>query len=142
YRATALVMLDTRKAKVTNTADVLNTPNTFDIAAVQTEIEVLRSSTLLGRVVDKLKLDSDPGFGEQKPSPLRPLMAQTKNGIVSFIGASSDSVQPKASAGENTPRARAIAALERNLSILPRNRSYVIGVAIDSVDPAKAKRIV
>src|SRR5262249_1287306 len=46
------------------------------------------------------------------------------------------------SAGENTPRARAIAALDRNLSILPRNRSYVIGVAIDSVDPAKAKRIV
>src|SRR5690349_16322550 len=42
YRATALVMLDTRKAKVTNTADVLS-GLTVDVAAVQTEIEVLKS---------------------------------------------------------------------------------------------------
>src|SRR3954467_12429836 len=49
YRATALVMLDTRKAKVTNTTDVLGGIS-VDISAVQTEIEVLRSANLLGRV--------------------------------------------------------------------------------------------
>ena len=62
YRATALVMLDTRKAKVTNTTDVLGGLS-VDIPAVQTEIEVLKSANLLGRVVDKLHLERDPEYG-------------------------------------------------------------------------------
>src|SRR5215510_1799326 len=62
YRATALVMLDSRKARVTNTPDVVG-GLTLDIPAMQTEIEVLRSVNLLGRVVDKLRLDQDPEYG-------------------------------------------------------------------------------
>src|SRR5712664_838592 len=59
YRATALVMLDARKARVTNTTDVLG-GLTLDIAAMQTEIEILRSVRVLNRVADKLGLDQDP----------------------------------------------------------------------------------
>src|SRR5260370_42175135 len=55
YRATALAMLDTRKARVTNTPDVVG-GLTLDIPAMQTEIEVLRSVRLLGRVCHKLSL--------------------------------------------------------------------------------------
>src|SRR3954470_1810246 len=66
YRATATVMLDTRKARVTNTSDVLG-GLTADLPVIQTEIEVLRSSGLLGRVVDKLHLERDPEFGAAAP---------------------------------------------------------------------------
>src|SRR5262245_45078836 len=69
YRATALVMLDPRKARVTNTADVVG-GLTLDIPAMQTEIEVLRSVSLLGRVVDKLRLDQDPEYGAKPTSAL------------------------------------------------------------------------
>src|SRR5262245_31859 len=69
YRATALVMLDTRKVRVTNTPDVVG-GLTLDIPAMQTEIEVLRSVGLLGRVADKLKLDQDPEYGAEPISTL------------------------------------------------------------------------
>ncbi len=138
YRATALVMLDTRKAKVTNTADVLGGP-TYDIAAVQTEIEVLRSSSLLGRVSDKLKLDEDSEFGAAPESALRKVLVEIKGSYQSIAGGPAEKASPARTDG---PRLRAIATLTRNLSTVSRNRSYVIAVSMDSVDPAKAKRII
>lgn len=139
YRASALVMLDTRKAKVTNTTDVLSGMN-VDIAAVQTEIEVLKSANLLGRVVDKLKLDQDPEYGAAKPSFLRTLMGNARAIYDSWSG---NGIPPTAGASvDSGPRARAIAELARNIQIATRGRSYVIGVSVDSADPEKAKRIV
>src|SRR4029450_1680972 len=67
YRATALVMLDTRKARVTNKPDVVGAL-TWDIAVMQTEIEVLRSVGLLDRVADMLELDQDPEYGAKPTS--------------------------------------------------------------------------
>lgn len=139
YRATALVMLDTRKAKVTNTADVLSGLS-VDVAAVQTEIEVLRSASLLGRVVDKLRLDLDREYGSAPPSMISLAIGQMRAIYNGLVGAGA---QPsRAQAEDNAPRARAIAALTRNVQIATRGRSYVISVSLDSVEAAKAKRIV
>jgi polysaccharide biosynthesis transport protein len=139
YRATALVMLDSRKAKVTNTADVL-TGMAIDIPAIQTEIEVLRSANLLGRVVDKLNLAQDPEYGAARPSALGSIIRDIRGRVDSWIN--SDRPTGNSRLGEDGPRLRAIAALQRNLSIASRGRSYVISISIDSADPAKAKRII
>ncbi|HLG45003.1 MAG TPA: polysaccharide biosynthesis tyrosine autokinase [Reyranella sp.] len=138
YRASALVMLDTRKAKVTNTTDVL-TGTPVDITAVQTEIEVLRSASLLGRVVDRLRLDLDPEYGNAPPSVISLALGTGRAFVERVLGLSS---KPKEQAGDNTPRARALTVLAQNLQIATRGRSFVIAISLDSVQGAKAKRIV
>jgi exopolysaccharide transport family protein len=139
YRASALVMLDTRKAKVTNTTDVLST-GLIDIPAIQTEIEVIRSASLLGRVVDKLHLDIDPEFGALRPTVVGAVIQQAKGFVAKYIPFQKGA----APTGPDVDAAklRAIAVLTRNLVTVVRGRSYVISVSVDSSDPRKAKRIV
>lgn len=139
YRATALVMLDTRKAKVTNTTDVLG-GLTVDISVIQTEIEVLKSATLLGRVVDKLKLGEDSEYGAGTPSLLSQAIGTVRGLYQDLVG--KEALQRRQLPTDNGPRSRAIVALSRNIQIATRGRSYVIGISLDSVDPGKAKRIV
>ena len=139
YRATALVMLDTRKAKVTNTADVLSGMAT-DLPAIQTEIEVLRSASLLGRVVDKLHLERDPEYGAAPPNALTLVGRELRARYDSLFDPDRNNASSRRV--EEGPRARAIAALQRNLAIASRGRSYVISIALDSVEAAKAKKIV
>jgi succinoglycan biosynthesis transport protein ExoP len=140
YRATALVMLDTRKVRVTNTPDVVG-GLTLDIPAMQTEIEVLRSVSLLGRVVDKLGLDQDPEYGAE-PIGILGLVRREVNSIYeSWIGLDAGK-RRAAQEIDETPRARAIASLDSRIRVATRSRSYVIAVSLDSALPAKAKRIV
>jgi capsular exopolysaccharide synthesis family protein len=139
YRSSALVMLDTRKARVTNTADVLTT-GMVDIPAIQTEIEVIRSAGLLGRVSDKLQLDLDPEFGAAEPGLLSIMVRRVTEFATTYISFG-DERSPR-SATENQAKTRAITALSRNLTTVVRGRSYVISVSVDSNNPAKAKRIV
>src|ERR1700722_3743199 len=138
YRATALVLLDTRKIKVTNTTDVLSGLNA-DVTAIQTEIEVLKSTELLGRVVDKLKLGEDPEFGAVPPGTFAQLVRGARQQLAGLMG-SGDPVKDRQL--DSNPRARAIVVLARNLVVTPRGRSFVFGVGVDSVEPAKAKRII
>ena len=124
YRATALVMLDTRKTKVTNTPDVIG-GLTLDIPAMQTEIEVLRSVSLLGRVVDKLRLDQDPEYGAEPISTLGLAVKEVRSIYNRWIGLDADK-ERATEAIDNTPRAHAIASLELRLRVATRSRSYVI----------------
>jgi exopolysaccharide transport family protein len=140
YRATALVMLDTRKVRVTNTPDVVG-GLTLDIPAMQTEIEVLRSVSLLGRVADKLRLDQDPEYGAEPISPVGLAVREVRSIYESWIGLDADKGRA-AHVVDDTPRARAIASLDWRLRVATRSRSYVIAVSLDSTIPAKAKQIV
>jgi exopolysaccharide transport family protein len=139
YRSSALVMLDTRKAKVTNTTDVLST-GLVDIPAIQTEIEVIRSASLLGRVVDKLHLDADPEFGASRPTVIGSLIQQGKDFVARYIPFQKAPGVPGADI--DAAKLRAITTLTRNLVTIVRGRSYVISISVDSSDPRKAKRIV
>src|SRR5229473_2308137 len=138
YRATALVMLDTRKARFTNMPDVVS-GLTLDIAAMQTEIEVLRSVTLLGRIADKLGLDQDPEYGAKPISTLGLAVREVRSIYKRWIGVDADDGHA-AQATDNSSRARAIESLESRLRIAGRGRSYVIELSLDSAVPAKAKQ--
>lgn len=139
YRSTALVMLDTRKAKVTNTTDVLTT-GMLDIPAIQTEVEVIRSDSLLGRVVDKLHLDTDPEFGARRPSVVGSMIQQAKSFVARYIPFQKTAGGPTSDV--DAAKLRAIGVLTRNLLTTVRGRSYVISISVDSSDPRKAKQIV
>ena len=140
YRSSALVMLDTRKARVTNTTDVLTT-GLIDIPAMQTEIEVLRSATLLGRVSDKLRLDIDPEFGAAPVGFIGGIIGDVRQYVGKWLPAEAPAPDRSRNA-QDGPRARAVAALTRALTTATRGRSYVIAISVDSRDPTKAKRLV
>jgi capsular exopolysaccharide synthesis family protein len=139
YRATALVLLDTRKIKVTNATDLISAP-LIDTAAVQTEIEVLRSAALLGRVVDKLQLAKDSEYGAVRESALSQAIRQVKAAYYAAVGTTPSEID--GSLNEDRARLRAIVRLQGEVSIVTRSRSFVIAVWVDSVDRVKAKRIV
>jgi exopolysaccharide transport family protein len=139
YRATAYVMIDSRKAKVTNTPDVLGGITT-EISALQTEIEVLKSASLLGRVVDKLHLERDEEYGAAPPSAISQFIGQVSSTVGGWLN--KDRAPPRTTTPEETARLRAITTLSRNVGVAVRNRSYVIAVSIESASPAKAKQLV
>jgi exopolysaccharide transport family protein len=103
-------------------------------------MEVLRSTSLLGRVVDKLHLDVDPEYGAHPPSLLKQLVSSVGSRLVSW--GITGSVPDGDDADENKPRAEAIEGLKRNLAVNLRGKSYAIAISIDSTDRRKAKRIV
>lgn len=61
YTSQAQLTLDLRKTKVTNIEDVVS-GLTAESSVIGTEMDILRSSSLVGRVVDKLRLAQDPAF--------------------------------------------------------------------------------
>ena len=63
YLATAQVALERTAEQVIKVDSVIPTTDP-DSAAVDTEVQVLRSPELIGRVVDRLKLERDPSFNE------------------------------------------------------------------------------
>jgi len=139
YRATALVMIDSRKAKVTNTPDVLSGITT-EIAAIQSEIEVLKSSSLLGRVVDKRSLDRDPEYGAAPPSLLSQVIGQVRTVYSGWFN--TEASRAHSASPDDAAKLRAIAILSRNVAVTVRNRSFVIAVSLESAVPARAKELV
>ena len=69
YKATALVMLDQRQNKVEDVGAILSGLAT-DPTSIENQVQILRSRSLMLRVIDKLHLDQDPEFGPAKPSAL------------------------------------------------------------------------
>lgn len=70
YTATASVMFAAEKPNVIDLKDILADP-AFSKDTLQNEVEVLRSTTLLDRVVDELGLRSDPEFNPTLRPPGR-----------------------------------------------------------------------
>src|SRR5262245_58914073 len=83
YKASARLLLDTRTFKVLSTEAALSGVDTMNLGAIQSELEVIQSEFLIGRVVDKLGLANNPDFNGTRPpgfidsafQPLRDLWA-------------------------------------------------------------------
>lgn len=118
YTAVAQVALDLSAEQVI-AVDQVTPAVEPDSAAVDTEVQVLRSPELAGRVVDALRLDRDPEFnpaiGESAPPP-------------------SDRVDPQG-------RGRAVSTLLSNLDVNREGLSYAITVAYESPSATTAARI-
>lgn len=88
YLATAQVALERTAERVINVDSVVPTADP-DSAAVDTEVQALRSPELVGRVVDRLRLDRDPEFNsaaEQGPPAVRPDLVGRQRAIGALLG--------------------------------------------------------
>ena len=116
YVATAQVALDRTAERVINVDSVVPTTDP-DSAAVDTEVQALRSPELAARVVDRLRLDRDPDFnkaaGEGAASPGPDLIG----------------------------RQRAISTLLGGLTVKRDGLSYAISVSFEGGSAAQAAQI-
>src|SRR5882757_2058118 len=90
YKASSRIMLDTRTSKVVSTEQALSGVDTLNLGAIQSELEVIQSEFLIGRVVDRLGLASNPEFNGTKPpgfldSSLAPIRDLWHSGIASLL---------------------------------------------------------
>jgi exopolysaccharide transport family protein len=140
-------MIDTRKHDVTNVNEVLSgLPD--DSSVVDTEVEILKSRSLAGRVAQSLKLDQDPEFNPKlkKPSLIQNILEGPANAVHALFKASApqQSVNANAAAAELESRRTlegVVDSLLKRLTVRRSGLTYVIGINFESVDPTKAALI-
>jgi capsular exopolysaccharide synthesis family protein len=137
YTATANVMLDTRKEKVANVEEVLS-GLPADSAAVDTEVEVLKSRQLAERVTKELKLEEDPAFNGalSKPKGIKALLG----GLFHIVAAPPKDIQESAVAQQKAHE-RIVDRVLAGLSVKRSGLTYVINVSYVSPSPQKAATI-
>jgi len=141
YQSTASIMLDTRREQVVDMQAVLsNLPS--DTFVVDSEVQVLQSPALARRVVQKLHLEQDPEFNATlRPQtilsmPMNAAKAAFHTVCVWFGLAPATDVNGPARRQEAV-----VEAFEKNLTITRQGLTYVINIAFNSQDAAKAVRI-
>jgi polysaccharide biosynthesis transport protein len=141
YRASARVMLDTRKFKAVSTEQALSGFDTMNVGALQTELEIIKSEDLLGRVVDKLGLAANPDFNGSKPpdfvtdamAPLRNLWGMALATLVPSPPRATPAQTQKVRAEDSDPRRRrAIGAIASHLTVTLVGRTFIILIAVET----------
>ena len=121
YKASARIMLDTRTFTPVKAEAALSGVDTMNMGAIQSELEVIQSEFLIGRVVDRLGLASNPEFNGTKPpgfldSSLAPIRELWHSGIASLLA------PPQARQPQTAPAAPARAAPSRRQRSRPPHR--------------------
>jgi succinoglycan biosynthesis transport protein ExoP len=141
YRASARVMLDTRKFKAVSTEQALSGFDTMNLGALQTELEIIKSEDLLGRVVDKLGLATNPDVnGTRPPDFLADVMAPIRNfwgmALATLVPSPPRAAAPqtqKIRAEDADPRRRAaIGVIASHLAVTLVGRTFIILISVES----------
>ena len=77
YRASAKVMFDIQQSNVVNIQEVL-VDQQFDASKLEDQVEVLRSTNLIERVINELNLDDNPEFNPSLREPELSLIDRAK----------------------------------------------------------------
>ncbi len=152
YRASAKVMFDLQSRNVVDVEQVLVRASGQDVS-LQDEIEVLTSTNLIGRVVDRLQLADLPEFNPALRPPRETLMtrmmAQFDTGSPAFetlrdfgvLPAPMDVANPIPVEPEDIRRA-VVTEVRQALSLRPIPGSKVIEVSFVSTRPDISARVV
>ncbi len=140
YTAEAVVMLDTRKTQVLDVQAVMSGLQS-DEAVVRSEVEVLKSPTLAGRVVDKLDLTTSKYLN---PALTPPTFWQRYNPVAMVRNLfAPDEPQQQMSPEEKklAERNAVIANVMGHVSVFNDGRSYIIKIRYDAPDPVLAASV-
>lgn len=138
HTAQALVFIDRQKAQVVDFQAVMNDV-AGDSAGVESEVEILRSRTVIRRVVEKLDLVADPEFNSRlRPAPL---IRINPIGWLKSLVAPSDPAPVDAAQKRERVLNSVIDAVLARTDIVRRGVTFVIEVNFTSDNPEKAARI-
>jgi succinoglycan biosynthesis transport protein ExoP len=153
YKASSRIMLDTRTFKVINSEAALSGVDTLNLGAIQSELEVVQSEFLIGRVVDRLGLASNPDFNGSRPpgfleATMAPIRELWQSGISSLLAppqpqraAPAAPARPARVDGSDPARRAAIATVASHLNVSLLGRTFVIVVTVESPDGTMSARI-
>lgn len=139
YEATATVEIDPRRTKISDMADVVSELDP-DSPTIDSQIEIIQSARIAGRVVDQLKLRDDAEF---QPGP--GWRTTIKDKIKRLIGRT-DAPTGDAAAGTGWAEAEeadllAVQMLRSRVSARRVGGSFLIEIAVKSKDAGKAAAI-
>src|SRR5215475_12444411 len=154
YKASSRIMLDTRTFKPVSTEQALSGVDTFNLGAIQSELEVIQSEFLIGRVVDRLGLANNPEFNGTKPpgfldTSLAPIRDLWHSGIASLLAPPKKDPKaaaagvPRGNRGDDSDPGRraAIGTVSGHLNVSLLGRTFVILVTVESTDGTMSARI-
>jgi polysaccharide biosynthesis transport protein len=137
YTATSQILLEPQRAKLPGSEFI--TDVSIDLAMIESQTAIIRSSEFLRRVVEKERLVSEPEFGSSAPS---------SPSLVANAGAANGSDQTG-----STLRAREEPAVAPNVLASTealkgavtvsagQGQGYVLAITVTSADPARAARL-
>ena len=135
YRAGSVVVLDVQPNRIVDFESVIGA-RTGDSAEVNTELEVLRARSLMGRVVDELDLVSDPEFNGRLAEP--GLIDRIKDWIkANIVGL--DLTPPAADPGR--VRDAVVSDLLTHVDVYNRPQTYVFQITVTTTDAEKSAAI-
>lgn len=143
YTASAQLLLDPRKEKAAGQDAVLSDV-VLDLPMVESQIAIIKSSSLLRRVVEKERLVNDPEFGAGPSGTGFDILASIKG----FFTRSEPAPKPAQTAQVSSDLADAspeVIATVENLkgavAVTRAGQALVLNVSFTSADPAKAARL-
>ncbi|MDB5504156.1 MAG: exopolysaccharide biosynthesis protein [Tardiphaga sp.] len=129
YTATSTVLVDPRRANVVETNQAVLSNFGTDDATIESQTLLIQSVAILQRVVDKLKLASDPEFMPH-PGLLDPVKALF-----------SSSTPAEGSNPADTARSRSVEILQRRMKVTRQGTTFLVDINISSEVPQKAAAI-
>ena len=139
YRATAVVILETQQDSVVDLQSVVGGMS-GDTSAVNSEVEVLKARSLMGKVVDRLDLMSDPEFNRELQEVS--LKQKLKDGIKELVQWSNAPQQDlPADVVAQRQQDKTVSALLESVSIRNVPQSLVFQITVESQGRSKAALI-
>ncbi len=145
YTAQAMLAIESRQNSVVDLEAVVSGLGT-DQAAIKTEIDVLKSRRLVGKLVDSMKLTGDPEFNSRLNdsrslfSYLNPMSYLSDSWKAAIFGTKPDTRTAEEIA--EATRAQVITAVAERLDVSNPPRSYTLNLTFESASAQKASRIV
>lgn len=138
FRSTAVVMLNTQQSQVVDIESVIGGLSA-DNAVIATEVEILKSRSLLGKVVDALRLVEDPEFNRIiAPDSL---FDQVKTDIRDLIGMPERELPGDEAARQMRMRNATIDGVLQHITVRNMPGSLVFQVTVETSSAEKSARI-
>jgi capsular exopolysaccharide synthesis family protein len=138
YSSVASVMLESREEQVVDLQSVVGGLSA-DTTAVNTEVEVLTSRSLIGKVVDELNLMDDPEFNSALTPPSR--LDTWKAAVKQVLGLIPEEDAAPTPEDERMRKEAVVQSVTRHLSVRNVPQTLVFDITANSIDPIKAAQI-
>lgn len=144
YRSTSVVVLDTSLSQFTDLSNVVNGLS-GDSEEVTTEVQILQSRRLAGKVVDQLDLTRDPEFNValRDPGFVDRMKANVKNAITTYvpIGAATGGSGFTQEQRQKVTHDRVVTELLSSFSVYNVPNSLVFRITVETNSPVKSATI-
>lgn len=134
YKAELLLLLDPRSTPMAMFEDAAAHGLPLEPASVRTEMEIIQSPELIGRVIDQLHLLEQPDFQQALRQPA--WLETMQRSVAGSAPANAEPNNP-----ERTLRMKAIHFISRHLNVGNDGRNYTIKISVTAADPVRAAAI-